>query len=201
MVVQNREVLDDEKAKQRFDEALKRPYGWNNGEWAYSYVKPKIFVEEFLIDELGACSPPDYKFHCVNGEVRWMQFVFDRDSSIKECIVDPDGVPMGLHLSQRMTPVKEFTKPINWSHLCQVAEAMAAGFKYVRVDLYNLGSKRIVCGELTFCPWMGCYTTKGQRVLGKLMDFDRKTVKPFLIPTLESEMSRHSLYPQANSPS
>ncbi len=199
LVFQNREMLDDEKVKQRFDEALKRPYGWNNGEWAYSYVKPKIFVEEFLNDGMGSGPPPDYKFHCVNGEIRWMQFVFDRGSHIKECIVDPDGAPMGLHLSQRMTPVNEFTKPLNWSDLCRVAEAMATGFKYVRVDLYNLSPQRIVCGELTFYPWMGCYKTEGQKILGRLMDFERKTVKPFLIPTLESESSRHSLYPQVNS--
>lgn len=199
LVIDNRDTLVDAKVRQRFDAALGRPYGWGDGEWAYSYIRPKIFAEEFLSDESRASPPADYKFHCVNGEIRWMQYVFDRGSKMKECVVDPDGVPMGLHLSQRMTPVMDFSKPDNWSDVCRVAEAMAAGFKYVRVDLYNLDAKRIVCGELTFFPWMGCYKTEGQRVLGKFMDFDRTTVKPFLIPTLESESSRHSLYPPTES--
>jgi hypothetical protein len=88
---------------------------------------------------------------------------------------------------------EDFEMPANWKDLCKAAERLAAGFKYARVDLYNL-SERVVCGEITFYPLMGCYKTDGQRVLGQLLDFDRTTFKPLLIPALEAEQSRFSLY-------
>jgi hypothetical protein len=41
----------------------------------------------------------------------------------------------------------------------------------------------------------GHYKGKGQKKLGLLLDFDRTTYKPFLLPDLEAEQSRFSLYP------
>ena len=74
------------------------------------------------------------------------------------------------------------------------AETLALGFKFVRVDMYLLNQDRIVIGEMTFWPMAGHYKGSGQKALGHLLDFDRTTFKPFLIPTLEAEQSRFSLY-------
>jgi hypothetical protein len=193
-VVHDRSCLDLEAARSRFDQALRRAYGWSNGEWAYAYVKPMLFVEEFLGNPSTMAPPPDYKFHCCNGKVKWLQYIYDRGNKTKECIVDSDGVATGIHFDQNMIHSEEFQRPTNWIELCNTAETLAKGFKYARVDLFNLASRRIICGEITFYPLMGCYTTKGQRILGQLLDFDRTTFKPFLIPTLEAEQSRFSLY-------
>jgi hypothetical protein len=193
LVVRDKTKLDYEAAKSRFDQALRRAYGWSNGEWAYAYVKPKVFIEEFLGSPEIVKQPPDYKFHCCEGRVRWLQYIYDRGVGTKECIVRPDGSVTDLHFDQNMIHSEEFDIPANWNDLCKAAERLAAGFKYARVDMYNIG-KRIVCGEVTFNPLMGCYKTDGQRVLGQLLDFDRTTFKPFLIPTLEAEQSRFNLY-------
>jgi len=193
-VVRDKSCLDIEVARSRFDQALQRAYGWSNGEWAYAYVKPKVFAEEFLGDPSSSVTPPDYKFHCCNGKVKWLQYIYDRGSATKECIVNADGVVTSIHFDQNMIYSEEFRRPANWLELCRIAEALASGFKYARIDLFNLPGGRIVCGEMTFYPLMGCYTTEGQRILGQLLDFDRSTFKPFLIPTLEAEQSRYSLY-------
>ena len=47
---------------------------------------------------------------------------------------------------------------------------------------------------MTFWPMAGHYKGGGQKAIGQLLDFDRTTFKPFLIPTLEAEKSRFSLY-------
>jgi len=52
--------------------------------------------------------------------------------------------------------------------------------------MYVIGS-RIFVGELTFFPLTGCYKSEGQKKLGQLLDFDRTTVKPFLLSELEIE--------------
>lgn len=65
-----------------------------------------------------------------------------------------------------------------------------------RQDIY-CSQKKIYVGELTFYPLMGCYRGEGQKILGKYLDFDRTTFKPFILPELEKSRSRFSLYPEA----
>jgi len=75
-----------------------------------------------------------------------------------------------------------------------VVEQLAIGFRYVRVDVYGIDG-HIYVGEMTFYPLMGCYRGEGQKILGKHLDFNRKTFNPFLIPVLERNHSRFTLYP------
>jgi hypothetical protein len=46
----------------------------------------------------------------------------------------------------------------------------------VRIDLFCFNDK-IYSGEMTFWPMAGCYKGDGQKILGKLLDFDRTTFK------------------------
>ena len=50
-------------------------YNLMGGEWWYSTIKPKLYIEE----EIYCDGPyvPEYKFHCVNGEI---QFIFSTNS-------------------------------------------------------------------------------------------------------------------------
>jgi len=59
----------------------------------------------------------------------------------------------------------------------RIVEAVANGFKYLRVDTY-LANGKIYVGELTFYHRMGCVKADGQKQLGQLLDFDRTTYKP-----------------------
>jgi hypothetical protein len=176
VLVRDKQALDLNVAREKINYSLGRVYGWNGGEWEYAFIVPKILIEEFI--EPDSVSPPaDYKFHCVNGRIRWLQYIFDRGSDTKEVIVDPAGLVTDIHFDRHMTHATRFEKPAEWETLCEVAERLAAGWKYVRVDLY-LSRGCIKFGEITIYPLAGCYPGDGQIELGKLMDFDRKTVKP-----------------------
>ena len=63
--------------------ALGELYGWVKGEWAYSFVKPRVFVEEYISPESNT-PPPDYKFYCVEGKVKFVHFISDRGLDSKE---------------------------------------------------------------------------------------------------------------------
>ena len=191
LVVRDKSKIDYEAAKSRFDQALRRAYGWANGEWAYAYVKPKVFVEEYLEDSSG--SPPDYKFYVVEGTARYCHYIYNRHESAKEQVINIDGEDMRLELYPSFTYGNDFKKPGQWGSMIAIAEAVGRGFKCVRVDLYLIDS-RILVGEMTFWPMAGHYKGKGQKAIGQLLDFDRTTFKPFLIPSLETEQSRFSLY-------
>jgi hypothetical protein len=176
VLVRDKTSLDRAAAREIVNFSLSRVYGWDGGEWEYAFIAPKILVEEFIEPE--SSSPPaDYKFHCVDGTIRWLQYIFDRGSDTKEVIVDPEGRVTDIHFDRHMKHATQFTRPAEWAQLCDIAETLAAGWKYVRVDLYLTGGI-IKFGELTIYPLAGCYPGDGQQVLGKLMDFDRATVKP-----------------------
>lgn len=166
----------DRTTATRIEQSLARIYGHENGEWAYVHVPPKVFAEE-LIAPGNSTPPPDYKFHCVDGKIRWLQFIYDRGHGTKEVIADVNGQPTGIHFDHNMANSTSFSIPPRWNDMKVIAEALASGFRYVRIDMYQWES-RIYVGELTFFPMMGCYKGDGQKALGHLLDFDRGNAKP-----------------------
>jgi len=158
-----------ESAKNR----LNKIYGISAGEWCYPLIEPKVFVEEYL--DVGKDAPADFKFHCSNGKVLWLQYIYDRCTSPKEVIVSADGDVMDVWIYQAMEHSTTFVKPDNWHELIKVAEKLSLGVKYLRVDLYNLNGQVFV-GELTLYPMGGMYSGDGQRKISNLLDFDRSTV-------------------------
>lgn len=167
--------------KRRLDRAIRRTYGRIGGEWQYWPIERKVFVEELLPFSNGA-PPPDYKFHCANGRVRWQQFIYDRGHGTKEVITDRDGSVMGVTFDDQMMSVFEFNKPDNWDALVATAETLASDFPYVRVDLYDIevscAERRILVGEMTFTPRNGAYQSEGNEVLGRLLPLDRTLIRP-----------------------
>lgn len=177
VLVREKSQLDHVKTQRRIDAALRRVYGREKGEWAYALIQPKVLVEEF-IDPASEKPPADYKFHCVDGAVRVLQYIYDRGFDTKEQMIKPDGNPAGYIFDHRFAPGDTFRKPDCWDEMISVAEALAKGFKYVRVDMYLSAEGKIYAGEMTFWPMAGCYHGEGQKRIGSLLDFDRSTVKP-----------------------
>lgn len=150
--------------------ALQRPYGVEKGEWAYALVKPRVITEKLLGKKM-----IDYKFHCSHGEIRWAQIISERwhEDGPRETILAPDGAVLGLHMDQNMRHVPEGAYPGDeaWEKLTGLAEALAEGWRYVRVDLYWSRGKAWF-GELTFWPLAGCYTTPDEPVFGEMLGLD-----------------------------
>jgi hypothetical protein len=176
VLVRDIQKLDKSSAEQRLEESLGHVYGWDNGEWAYAFVRPRLLVEEFIQPHLDS-PPPDYKFHCVEGKIKWLQYIYDRKLGTKEVIVSRGGEVVDCHFDHNMISTRDFIKPPEWEEMLVIAETLAKGWKYVRVDLYLSGG-RIYVGELTFFPLFGCYQSEGQKQLGQFLDFDRTTFKP-----------------------
>jgi hypothetical protein len=151
-------------------DCLARPYGVEKGEWAYRFIKPQIMTEKLL--ERGIT---DYKFHCSHGKVRWGQIIAERahEDGPRETILAPDGSPTGLHMDQNMRHVPDGAYPGDeaWEKLTELAELLAAPWRYVRVDLYWSRGKAWF-GELTFWPLAGSYTTADEPKFGEMLQLD-----------------------------
>ncbi|MDD2807943.1 MAG: ATP-grasp fold amidoligase family protein [Patescibacteria group bacterium] len=159
----------------KLDIQIHKPYGWDNGEWAYSMIQPIIFSEEYL-GEPSETPPPDYKFHCANGRVLWLQYIYDRGCHTKEVITSKTGEVLNVHFDTNMQHSKQFIKPKRFSEMIKLAEKISGQFKYIRVDMFIIDDK-IFVGELTFYPLMGCYNGNGQKILGKLIPLDISSKK------------------------
>jgi len=176
-LIKNRNESDQKALSKKLSKALPKKYGVEKGEWNYQYIRPKIIIEEYL-GALADSPPPDFKFHCVNGRVAWLQYIYDRESKTKEIIFDRNFNQLPLHLDLNFQSSNlEITKPLNWNKMVAVAEKLATNFKYVRIDLYNT-KNRILFGEMTFFPMSGCYSSYDIKNFGEMMNFDTATFSP-----------------------
>lgn len=177
-LVGDKSKFDAVKSKAKIEAALIRPYGMKTGQWAYALVEPKVLVEEFIDPHHGESPPPDYKFFCVDGNVRFVQYIYDRSSGTKEQIIDVSGQTLDVHFDSNFQSCSGFNRPAEWEEMISVAERMGEGFKFVRVDLLYSSSGRFYVGEMTFWPLAGFYRSAGQEQLGEFLDFDRTTYRP-----------------------
>lgn len=174
VLVPDRSHFDREAAREKVEHGLQREFGWKKGEWAYSGIEPRVLVEEYLEPD-ATIVPPDFKFHCVEGRVAFCHFIHGRHGDVREVVTDPQGrvTPHTLYFPGGAP----FVRPPEWDRMVEVAEAVARGFRYVRVDLF-LHRGRVLVGEMTFWPNGGCYVEPGEQAVGEWMEFDRSHVKP-----------------------
>lgn len=167
-------LADEIIAYKKLNKKMKKPFATWNGEWAYRFINPCIVKEMILVDNT------DYKFHCVNGEIRFMQLIWDRGGkNTKECIFDSSGNVLDRHLYPNMQSVKRELpcSKSNYAELCAIAKELSRGWKYVRIDLY-WSNNQPWFGEYTFWPGAGVYPeNKDSLYFGDMLDFDLKTKK------------------------
>ena len=123
-------------------------------EWAYRDIKPRIMVEEFLGDACGV-APIDYKFFCFHGVARVVQVDVGRFRQWTSDYYDRDWRRMALWQNVSKLP-DALPRPKSLERMIGVAEKLAAGLDFLRVDLYDVAG-RVVFGEMTNYPWRGLY--------------------------------------------
>jgi len=168
---------DSKEALDRLQKRLTKKHGTKKGEWAYRFIKPQILKEKRLDVNV------DYKFHCVEGNVKFMQMVWDRNKYGKECLFDDQGNLTDLQIEPRNEHVMRelICSKDEFFKLKEIALKLAKGWKYVRVDLY-WSEGQPWFGEMTFWPAAGCLPRhKDIEKLGELLNFDRTTTKPQVI--------------------
>ncbi len=149
IIVRDKTQLNQEAARHQLKQWLAQNYCQDKFlgiEWAYRDIKPSIIIESF-IEENGKL-PTDYKFFCFSGRVERVVLYFDRFEKLAAKAFDRNFEPSELRFN-----VPEYAgepkRPPNFDKMIEVAESLAEGFRFIRVDMYNLDG-RILFGELTF---------------------------------------------------
>lgn len=126
-------------------------YGAIHHEWAYSRIRPRLVVEHRLDDGSGGL-PADYKFFVFHGRVQMVHVDVDRFQGHRRAVFDQEWNP--LPFTYAFPGGGPLEKPDGFERMQALAEAAAAPFDFMRVDLFNLAG-RIYFGELTCYPESG----------------------------------------------
>lgn len=170
-LVKNKATTDLVKISKELKFWLKFPYGELTGQKHYTRIPPRIIAEEYLFQEDNPeATLIDYKFFCFDGKPHYCETISER--------------VFGTHLHNKMMydmnwkshpdffkegcPIKEIKKPQTFEKMKEIAQKLSKGFKFVRVDLYEVNGK-IKFGELTFTPTTHNFTEEFQDHLGSLI--------------------------------
>lgn len=151
VICQDKSAFDWNAAQRRSSDWLEVDYSGRGGEWQYRWIQPRLLIEEFLQDGMGNV-PDDLKFFCFDGRVKFVQVDKDRFTNHRRILLNPDFDPLPFGLCYpRFTG--EVQRPVHFEEMKHLAESLAEGFKFVRVDFYDVGKP--IFGEMTFHPGGG----------------------------------------------
>lgn len=153
-------ICKDKKTFQRreafamLEKGLSKNYFWQNREWPYKNVNPRIIAETYM-EDIETQELRDYKFFCFDGKVKALFVAEDRqgDEETKFDFFDADYHHLDIrngHPNADTPPAK----PHSFEKMKEMAEKLSQGIPHLRVDFYEANGK-IYFGELTFSHWSG----------------------------------------------
>lgn len=150
----NKAELNQAAARARLAKALKRNF-WRLGrEHCYKDVPRRILAEPYLEPAPGE-ELIDYKFFCFHGKVDTIATCSERRSpgGLKVTFFSPrwERLPYIRHYPASEV---EIPRPASLEEMLRLAERLAAGHLFVRVDFYEVQGRPLF-GELTFFPGCG----------------------------------------------
>lgn len=158
VVVKDGDLIDRRQIVQSMRKSLDFPYAELSGQLHYSRIKPCIIAEKLMEQGGGHISLTDYKVHCVNGRACCVLVFTDRDAvhhfnyNLKPYTVKWQEIPEGCGLENVAADAPEAPdKPEGLDEMLQLAERLAQGEEYVRVDFYIIDG-HIYFGEMTYTP-------------------------------------------------
>lgn len=154
LIIQDRSRLEPEPVRRQLKKWLRTNYGATFGlgtEWCYKHIPPSLLIEEFL--EQDGRSAPDYKFWCFAGRAECLTVHCNRHEEHVTRTFDRNFKPYKFYFPLD-DPSQTVPPPPNFENMVRTAEALASGFDFIRVDMYNVRG-RVFIGELTVYPGGG----------------------------------------------
>jgi hypothetical protein len=128
---------------------LRSRYDVRHQEMAYGDIPPQILVEPFL----GNGDIVDYKIFVFGGRAEFISADFNLDGKRQGIFYDRDWRRQPFE-RWPPSPALDLQPPKHLRTLCEAAEQLARGLRFVRVDLYEIDG-RPYFGEMTFHPGAG----------------------------------------------
>lgn len=154
VICRDKKTLNQTATIKKLAKKLHHNYFYENREYPYKKVKPRILAEKYMSNHDGE-ELKDYKFYCFNGNPMYCQVVSDREKMKSMDFFDKDWNHQPFHKTKDF-PFADVTpsRPINHQKMLDLARQLSAGIPFIRVDFYEIDC-RIYFGELTFFPATG----------------------------------------------
>jgi hypothetical protein len=152
MLIRNKSLLSRQKFVSLASQILRRRCGPEVNEWWYEQITPRILIEEMLLND-GGSIPADFKFYVFDGVAHYVQVIDGRHDAPRSGFYNREWLPQPFTRELFGSPL-HVEQPPNFAQMLEVAEALASGLDFVRVDLYSV-NRRITFGEITLAPGAG----------------------------------------------
>ena len=147
IIVNNKTDLNITSIKDKLYNWLQIDYGYGTGEFHYSFIKRKVFAEEYIGGSLN-----NYKFLCYHSipTLVYLSKKFNNGSKYRT-FFDMNWNKLDFDCISQKDPISIYPKPKTFELMKLYAHKLSKPFKFARVDLYeHKGSVRL--GEITFIP-------------------------------------------------
>ncbi len=149
--VRDKAAADWPAIRRRAGGWLRAPHGGRHKEHWYGLIVPQLLVEPLLAEphELR-----DYKVFVFHGRAAFVQVDVDRFGDRRKVLHDRDWRRLPFVIGNYPRVEEDLAPPQHFAEMLEVAEALAEGWDFVRIDLYDLPAGPRF-GEMTFAPGAG----------------------------------------------
>ena len=147
VICQDKSKLDKAAAIKKLKKGLKTNYYYQNREWPYKNVKPRIIAEQYMTDD--GQELKDYKVFTFGGEPKIIEIDYNRFQGHLRNLYDTDWKKIDATIKYPSDPERTFDKPIVLEELLELSRKLSAGTPHLRTDFYIVNNN-IFFGELTF---------------------------------------------------
>lgn len=152
LIVHDKKQLDWTAETHRLNDWLASSYYPYLREWQYRDIRPRLVIEELMLDEHGRI-PSDYKLLCLTGaeaQTIIVEVDLDRHTRHSRNMYDLDWNRLPFRLTYPASD-EHVPRPDRLDEMVEVARSLSRGFPFVRVDLYST-AEGLRFGELTLTP-------------------------------------------------
>ena len=151
-IVEDKASLDISQLRAEMSNWLATNYAFlMSPQLQYANIPRKIIAEEYVENADGELH--DWKVWCYRGKAHHVEFMSRKDARLRFVFMDRDWQPAPFSYNlPGMEPLEPPPRPDNLDELLRLAEKLADGFEFVRVDFYRLDDGSYRFGEMTFSP-------------------------------------------------
>ncbi|MBQ3318237.1 MAG: hypothetical protein II903_02805 [Spirochaetales bacterium] len=160
VICKDKNSFDMDAARKRIMEGLSTNYYYQNREWVYKDIVPRVFAEQYLQQEEGS-HLWDYKFFCFNGEPKIMYMEKEASDIRTEAFFDMDKNYLDLEMDDPRPDVPP-ALPSCFDQMRSMAAILSEGIPFLRVDFFYVNGA-IYVGELTFFHCGGLAPVRPER--------------------------------------
>lgn len=155
VICQDKSKLDRVAALKKLSYGLKKNYFYQNREWPYKNVKPRIIAEKYMSNE-GSEELVDFKVHNFNGTPKVILVCRDRykETGLTEDFFTCQWKHLDISRPDHPQSTMLIKCPKEIEEILHLSGQLAKDIPFVRTDFYTIGDK-VYFGEMTFYPSTG----------------------------------------------